>query len=281
MKRIIFGLFILVCLLGLSNLALADMMPGGYKSVSYCFIIENQKDYSDYGFISHGYPMGQWEIINPGECVHFYKYSSPTVYAFKMPVNNENLTQKISETKDKILNNESGIIEQKSNELFNKIKTGEIKLSADEAKRFKPWIVVPNPEDPLYEDSLRHYTYMKTQEDEFAEQSGIKLISSGLSLHNYGTVSEYDPLKSAQEVLTVKAVNDQLLILEKEKIIYTYEDGMTEEKYYSAGQTDFPEPSKTTILPPWTNTALFLGGVVISLAALVTIVVILVKRHRK
>lgn len=291
MKKIFLGCLVLMMVL-LSGLVLGDMMPAGYKSVNYCFIIENQAEYSNYGFMSHGYPMGQWEVIKSGDCVGFYKYSSPIIYAFKIPLDEENIIQKISGIKEKIWHDPEmeKLIDQKTQELITEVKSGKIKLSAEEANRFKPWMVVPvvpNLDDPHYESALHSYAYMKVNEDKFTELSGLKLISSGMTMRNYGLVSEYDPLKSAKDVLKIKALNEGAFVLEKDKVIYTYEDGTQEEFYYQDKnvpiniKTGFPEPSETTIFPPWTNTALFLGGVVISLTALIIIIVILVRRFRK
>lgn len=81
-KRFIF-LLSLVFLFYFS-LASADIIPVGYRGVSYCFQISNIEDYKDYTFIAYFQePMGGHEIIDQDECVGFYKFSNPKIYAIK------------------------------------------------------------------------------------------------------------------------------------------------------------------------------------------------------
>lgn len=63
----------------------ADSIMPGFKSVKYCFQIENMDDYPEYAFILgfETQPIQDRRLILSGECVGFYKYASPTVYAVR------------------------------------------------------------------------------------------------------------------------------------------------------------------------------------------------------
>lgn len=62
----------------------ADIIPTGYKGVGYCFEISNIENYLDYTFIAYFQePMGGHKVITKDECVSFYKFSNPTIYAIK------------------------------------------------------------------------------------------------------------------------------------------------------------------------------------------------------
>ncbi|HLC52423.1 MAG TPA: hypothetical protein VJI98_04225 [Candidatus Nanoarchaeia archaeon] len=62
----------------------ADIIPVGYKGVSYCFEISNIEDYQDYTFIAYFQePMGGHKVISKEDCVSFYKFSNPIIYAIK------------------------------------------------------------------------------------------------------------------------------------------------------------------------------------------------------
>ncbi len=71
----------------LPSVVLADVIfpgPNLYKSVGYCFEISNIDDYPDYTFIAHPLAVGTGhKIIKQGDCISFYKFSRPTVYAIK------------------------------------------------------------------------------------------------------------------------------------------------------------------------------------------------------
>ncbi|MBN2142162.1 hypothetical protein JW711_02425 [Candidatus Woesearchaeota archaeon] len=75
----------------------ADMISPGAKGLSYCFRIGNIADYPEYSFLmafnyaskSGGYVTPT--LINPGDCIDFYKASNPTIYA----VHKENLNETI------------------------------------------------------------------------------------------------------------------------------------------------------------------------------------------
>ncbi|MBT3814739.1 hypothetical protein HOE37_00095 [Candidatus Woesearchaeota archaeon] len=223
MKKLI-SLFFVLSLFLVSSVT-ADMMPAGHKSVRYTFEIENIADYPDHVFILYG-EIGTREILEPGQEVHFYKYSSPYIYAIKKT--------------DFDLKN------------FEQLKEGDYKVMEN---------------------------YFETNPD---------LIKSDLQLTNYGMVSEFDPLDKAKDVLKIKLLDENNLLIVKDKVIYTYEDGTSEEKVYgqqgitsSLDHGGFPVPSRTTIFPPWTMSALFLSGFLLSLSALILIIVLVVRRIRR
>lgn len=62
--------------------ARADAIPPGKKGVEYCFEVANLDAYPDYVFLAYfGQPVGGHVVIAPGQCVHFYKFSRPALYA--------------------------------------------------------------------------------------------------------------------------------------------------------------------------------------------------------
>ncbi len=183
MKKL--GLIVLTIIL-FSSIVYADLVPAGQKYVDYCFIIENQKDFSDYTFILHGGPLTDAKIIPEGECVHFYKAAQPYIHAIKN-----------SEFDNQTLNS---LLRPKSSEDMQKLN-----------------------------DYFDANSYM---------------LKSNLQLKNYGYVSTSDPLKEAKDILTIKFLGNGFII-EKNKIIYTYENGENEEKMYDS--KEFPN-SKINIL---------------------------------
>ncbi|MFH0701624.1 MAG: hypothetical protein V2A62_04255 [Candidatus Woesearchaeota archaeon] len=80
MNRIVLGISLLLIF---SFSVAADMIPAGMKSVGYCFTLENQPDYSDYVFIMHGGPLAHGQVMALNQCLSFYKFASPRIYAIK------------------------------------------------------------------------------------------------------------------------------------------------------------------------------------------------------
>jgi hypothetical protein len=60
----------------------ADVLMPGTKGVGYCFRISNIEDYPDYEFVMYGDLVSGLSRITPGECVSFYKFDQPKIYAF-------------------------------------------------------------------------------------------------------------------------------------------------------------------------------------------------------
>ncbi len=76
--------FLTLILLVCSSSVSADIVPLGYKYVSYCFEISNIDDFPDYTFIaSPVFVNSEYKVIKKNECVGFYKLCSPRVYAIK------------------------------------------------------------------------------------------------------------------------------------------------------------------------------------------------------
>lgn len=216
--RFIVGLLLVFALL--ASPVMADMIPAGYKPVSYCFTIENQADYPNYILVLYGEPLVHGEVIPANDCIPFYKFAQPAIYAIPKSI-------------------------------FDESKLTQLKGEYSQ-----------NNQRPFE-------TYF---------QNNPTIKKSNLNLENYGLTSKYDPLTAAKDVLRIVTLDDQSFIIQKEKVTYTYEDGSTEEQTYF-DQTSFPvPPSQTGFLPWWTDGALIFGGLLLSLAAAITIIVIIAKR---
>ena len=73
-----------------ASMVSADLIVPGTKSISYCFKISNVDEYPDYTFIVYfRNPVGGYEIIEQDECISFYKFSNPKIYAIKTSDFNE------------------------------------------------------------------------------------------------------------------------------------------------------------------------------------------------
>jgi hypothetical protein len=164
--------------------------------------------------------------------------------------------------------------------LYGEIGTREIIEIGQEFNFYKyssPYIYAIKKTDFDLEkfEQLKEGDY-KIMETYFA--TNPDLIKSDLQLNHYGVVSEFNPLDKAKDILRIEYLDDGSFLLVKDRVIYTYNDGMSETKSYSSSDV---EPSRDVYLPSWTLSVVFLIGVLISLAALVTIIVLVVKKVRK
>lgn len=83
---VLFGMIILL----LPQMAAADVIIEGTKSISYGFEISNMYDYAGYVFLAHSQgPMDGYKIMVQGTSASFYKFSTPTVYAIEKNKFNE------------------------------------------------------------------------------------------------------------------------------------------------------------------------------------------------
>ncbi|MBW6442590.1 hypothetical protein K0A97_02290 [Patescibacteria group bacterium] len=84
---IIFISFILLTFLFIDNVT-ADSILEGEVPISNCFRLENVYEYPEYSFVVIFQFMGGYQkIINSEDCISFYKYDHPQIYA----VNNSQL----------------------------------------------------------------------------------------------------------------------------------------------------------------------------------------------
>jgi len=65
----------------LPSLVLADLLIPGQKSISSCHRIVNLSDYPDHVFLFYGRPVTGFGVIEPDDCLSFYKLSQNTIYA--------------------------------------------------------------------------------------------------------------------------------------------------------------------------------------------------------
>jgi|SRR3989338_7245983 len=104
-----------------------------------------------------------------------------------------------------------------------------------------------------------------------------KFIPSNIKLDSYGVVSKNDPLEKVRIVLEISLLNRNNFEIKKSKVIYTYNDGTSEEKIFQ-DQNITPEPSRKAVLP---------GGfarfwyIILPILAIIVILIILLKRKRK
>jgi len=105
-----------------------------------------------------------------------------------------------------------------------------------------------------------------------------RVIHSNIQLNSYGAVPENDPLNKVVTVLKIVSLNENNLVIQKSKIIYTYTDGTSEEKTFQS-QDVVPEPSRKAILPWWFTELWYIVLPVIALIAIISI--LLLRRSRK
>lgn len=106
----------------------------------------------------------------------------------------------------------------------------------------------------------------------FSEYSD-KLIPSDIKLYDLNIVSDTSPLVGRTIVLEINGINDNELDIKKTKIIYSYYDGTSEEKYFE-DQELYPQPSRGD-LPPWWL------YIIVPIIAIIIIAAILKRRKKK
>ncbi len=130
-------------------------------------------------------------------------------------------------------------------------------------------------------DDFSKYDFETLKEDQRLDEymdNNPDFIKSNLQLKNYGYTSTFNPLNEAKDILRIEHLDEDSFLLVKDRIIYTYTDGMSETKSYSYGDVN---PSRDVYLPSWTLSALFLVAVFISLVALIAIIVLIVRKVRR
>jgi len=109
-------------------------------------------------------------------------------------------------------------------------------------------------------------------------QSNPYVIPSGLHMmRGIYTLIDTDPTKSIKDYLEIVSITSDKFEIAKSKVLYTYEDGTTEEKTYT-DQNVRPAPSRAPIIPLSTHELLYLG---VPAAALMIISIILVLRKSR
>ncbi|WP_338872953.1 hypothetical protein WBJ53_29275 [Spirosoma sp. SC4-14] len=84
--------FLAGCLLCSVGCAKADMIRPGSHSVHYCFRIANSDQYPDYVFLAYyTFPSYSYSVIQPGQCVEFYRLSRPVLCAIARADFDENM----------------------------------------------------------------------------------------------------------------------------------------------------------------------------------------------
>lgn len=256
----------------------ADLIMPGTKSISWCYKISNIDNYPDYVFFLHGYPLAEGVPLKQGECINFYKFASPHIYAIK---NNDlmgmDLELKLAEIRSKIEQEElNGAMEIKGQELISKIKAGTILLTLEEIKEV--YLISTSLEEFYQKDYLiREYALLKIRDDEFMNFFGGNLVKSNLQISAFGLVQENDPLQKAVIILNIASLTENNLNIQKSKVTYTYTDGTSEEKVFQS-QEIMPKPSKTAILPWWFAKFWY---VILPIVAIILIGIILLLRRLK
>ena len=112
---------------------------------------------------------------------------------------------------------------------------------------------------------------------EFFKENNPKLLESNIQLGAFGSVQENDPLEKAVISLEIQSLTENDFNIQKSKIIYTYNNGTTEEKIFESQEVT-PEPSRTAILPWWFAKS---WHIILPTAAIVLIIILLTRRLKK
>ena len=99
------------------------------------------------------------------------------------------------------------------------------------------------------------------------------VLKSNIKLGSYPLPNSNDPLNKVVTFIDIKELNENNFVIEQSKIVFTYEDGTSEEKNFIS-QDVRPEPSRKAILPWWFAEFWF---VILPLLALIIIISVLIK----
>ena len=122
-------------------------------------------------------------------------------------------------------------------------------------------------------------TNMSTLIQYFEENSNV--IQSNIELEPVlATVPANDPLESSYIFLEVISLDESGLEIEKTKIIYTYSDGTSEEKYFTS-QDVLPERSKKALLPYWFESLWYVWIPIIAIICIALVLAVRRKRAKK
>ncbi|OPX59118.1 MAG: hypothetical protein A4E25_01349 [Methanobacterium sp. PtaB.Bin024] len=121
-------------------------------------------------------------------------------------------------------------------------------------------------------DSVNLEQMNETQVEQFLNNDS-RVARSNLQLDGiYGTVSDSNPLQSALITLKINSIQGNDLNIEKNSIIYSYENGQTEEKAFT-NQDQTPEPSNPG---SWMDYIYF---IILPILALAAVIFILIRRR--
>jgi hypothetical protein len=160
--------------------------------------------------------MEGYNVIENGECVSFYKYNVPVIYAI-------------------------------NKSLFDEKPLADIMNSENRSK-------------------LSEY---------FASDGNF--IPSDVSIKPVSTLPDTDPTSKVVDVLEITSLAGNKLEIEKSKVVYTYDDGTSDEKPY-INQDVRPASSRQPIIPVNSYQILYL---IVPAAALIIITGILVFRRTR
>ncbi len=141
--------------------------------------------------------------------------------------------------------------------------------------KFSEPTIYASKESDYYELDLTLNGQLTEEEEKLYFNSNSSLLKSDMKFHNF-LVAKNDPLEKIVDVLEIVNISEEEFLLKKLKVIYTYSDGATEEKFYT-NQSKMPPRSRRAIFP-WWFTKLFYF--IIPLMALV-IVIFLITKNRK
>ncbi|BDZ71566.1 hypothetical protein GCM10025861_20830 [Methanobacterium petrolearium] len=121
-------------------------------------------------------------------------------------------------------------------------------------------------------DSVKLDQMNETHVEQFLNNDS-RVVRSNLQLDGiYGTVSDSNPLQSALITLKINSIQGNDLNIEKTSIIYSYENGQTEEKAFT-NQDQTPEPSNPV---SWGDYIYF---IILPILALAAVIFILIRRR--
>lgn len=109
-------------------------------------------------------------------------------------------------------------------------------FEADAFEEFKEYVDYENP-----------YTFDHSLAREFFENLRPGVYASDISFRAHGLVSQYDPLKSIEDVVEIKSISNGVLDIDKKEAIFEYEDGKKAVKQYTSDE--MPSAPKRLFLP--------------------------------
>ena len=100
------------------------------------------------------------------------------------------------------------------------------------------------------EDSIKNDRFENSEESRLKLQryfeANPNMVRSGIEIRSVSTRDKSDPVKSIEDILTIKSVPTRTLSIEYQSVIYTFDNGTIEKKAYTT-QSKRPAPSSKIV----------------------------------